>query len=131
MRQRARRRYRCQKFNHGILRTHGIKIREYRSLERQNKVGGGQAPDQPEGPDRRTEQNSHKQIFCELLFVAQPRRSLGIGTRLHGSKRMNSTFNSCRSVRLRCALESRLFHCCSRQCYSQQRPTLFRGRKNS
>ncbi len=58
---------------------------------RQNKVGGGQAPDQPETPDRqpetpdrkletpdrkletpnrRTEQKSHQRIFRKLL--AQP-----------------------------------------------------------
>ncbi len=45
-------------------------------LDRQNKVGGGQAPDQPEKPDRRTEQNSHQRIFHKLLFVAQPRQGL-------------------------------------------------------
>ncbi len=51
-------------------------IRECRPLERQNKVGGGQAPEQPERPDRRTEQNSQQHNFCELQFVAQPRPRL-------------------------------------------------------
>ena len=37
----------------------------------------GQAPDQPESPDRRTEQNSNQRIFRKLLFVTQPRRRRG------------------------------------------------------
>ncbi len=48
----------------------------YWPLVRQNKVGGGRAPDQPERPDCRTEQKSHKNYFCELRFVAQSRLGL-------------------------------------------------------
>ena len=36
----------------------------------------GQAPDQPERSDRRTEQNSHQRIFHKRLFVARPRHTL-------------------------------------------------------
>ena len=50
-------------------------IRERRPLGRQNKVGGGRAPDQPERSDRRTQQKAHQSIFCKLLLVAQPRKS--------------------------------------------------------
>ena len=51
-------------------------IRECRMLVRQSKVGGGQAPDQPERPDRRTEQRAHQSIFCKLLICRTAKAEL-------------------------------------------------------
>ncbi len=62
-------------FAAGGRQSRGLRIRECRPLVRQNKVGGGQAPDQPETPDRspergnrRAAQKSHHRIFLNCYL---------------------------------------------------------------